>query len=261
MNKKLRNIGKYLFWIAVSVALLYFSFRHFNLADFKTALQYCHWEYIVLSMLLGAFVIFVRALRWRMLLLPLDPSTSILTCWNAYNICMIVNLALPRAGEIARCGYITRHSVRDDEGNKLASLDKVIGTVVLDRVWDVVSFLIIAVILFFVFWDQFGSFITGTLLGGMASKVSLLWVIVVAGALILLFVWLCWRLRERGKIWGKVWVYLRNDICSRTRVNSKVNLLVVVTAIIRSNIKMYVCHIFNILENTFCQPCILHCIP
>lgn len=208
MDKKLRNIGKYILWIAVAAVLLFFSFRGVNWKDFGAALRSCRWGFVVLSMLLGALALFFRGLRWRMQLLPVDPSTAVATTWNAYNICMIVNIVLPRVGELVRCGYVTKHSKADSEGKRLASYDKVLGTIVVDRMWDLVSILAVMLLLFCLLWDRFGSFFTDTLLGGVAGKARLWWVAVAAALLAVLFIWLCHRLRERA-FWGKVWGWIQ----------------------------------------------------
>ena len=121
MDKKLANSLRYGLWIALAALLLYFSFRGVNWRDFGSALRGCRWGFVVLSMLLGAAAYGFRALRWRMQLLPLDASTSTVTTWNAANICTITNYVLPRVGEIVRCGYVVRHSGRDEEGKRLVA--------------------------------------------------------------------------------------------------------------------------------------------
>jgi hypothetical protein len=209
MDKKVTNILRYGLWIAVAVLLLYFSFRGVNWKDFGAALRGCRWGYVVLSMFLGASVFYIRALRWRMQLLPLDSSTSRLTCWNAYNICMITNIVLPRVGEVVRCGYVTKHSARDDEGKRLVTFDKALGTVVVDRVWDAVSLLIVFAVLLALMWNRFGTFFTDTLFPGLAGKVHLWWILALGVALVVGFIFLCWRLRDREGIWGRVWGWLR----------------------------------------------------
>ena len=212
MGKKLKNTGKYLLWGGISIALLYFSFRGVNWTDFGMALKNCRWGYVVLSMVLGALVFYIRGLRWRMQLLPVDPSTSRLTCWNAYNICMIVNLVLPRVGEIVRSAYVTRNSGRDGNGRRLATLDKVIGTVIVDRIWDAVSLLAVLLVLLAVMWERFGSYFTDNIFPGVAGKAHLVWILVAAFLLAAGFVFLCWKFRRRGKVWGKVWGYIRGMI-------------------------------------------------
>ena len=110
MNKKVGNILKYGVSILLAAVLLYCSFKGVNWHDFIEGLGACRWEYVVLSMLFGLLAFFLRALRWRELLLPIDGATSRLTCFNAINISYLVNIALPRVGEFVRCGYITAHS-------------------------------------------------------------------------------------------------------------------------------------------------------
>ena len=209
MDKKLRNTGKYILWIAVAAVLLFFSFRGVNWRDFGAALRSCRWGYIVLAMFLGALSLFLRGLRWRMLLLPVDPSTAPATTCDAYNIGTIVNIVLPRVGEFVRCGYVTKHSATDSEGKRLASYDKVLGTVVLDRVWDVVSMLAVMLLVAGLLRERFSTFFSDTLMGGMADKARLWWVAAVGLLLAGLFVWLCWRFRERGRLWGKVWGWIQ----------------------------------------------------
>ena len=209
MGKKLKNILKYLLWTGVAVALLYFSFRGVNWKDFGAALRECRWGFVILSMALGITAYWLRALRWRMQLLPLDASTARVTTWNALNICTITNYVLPRVGEIARCGYIVKHSGRDGEGKRLVTFDKALGTVVADRVWDVASIFAVFLILVILLWNRFGAFFTDTLFPGFADKGHLLWILVLALTALAAFVYLCWRLRDREGFWGRIWGWIR----------------------------------------------------
>ena len=138
MNKKITVIVKYLLSAALAAALLYFSFRDVEWADFMEGLKACRWEFIILSMAAGASAFLLRALRWRKLLLPIDDSISRTTTFNGVNIGNISNFVFPRIGEFVRCGVITRRSAPVDPSvpeHKKASYDKVLGTVVLERIW------------------------------------------------------------------------------------------------------------------------------
>ena len=205
MDKKIVNVLKYLLWGAVAVVLLYFSFRSVQWADFAAALRNCRWGYIILSMLLGALVFLIRGLRWRMQLLPIDRKTSVVTCWNAYNICMLVNLALPRVGEVVRSAYVSRHSSKNEAGARLASMDKVLGTVVVDRIWDALSLVIVLGVLLLTMWERFGSFFEDSLISGLSARFGLVWILVLLLAGGVLLVFLSWKLRARGGLWGKIW--------------------------------------------------------
>ena len=207
MDKKTKNILRYVFWMLVAALLVYFCIRKIDWTEFRQALAYCRWSYVVLSMLLGVLVFFVRGCRWRMLLLPIDPHTSRITCFNAYNICMAVNLAVPRAGEVARLGYVVKHSSKDSDGNRLMTFDKALGTLLIERIWDVMVTLGMAAVLFIFKWEDFGT----ALLKDSPSitiKNSLWWILGMGIALVVIFLLLAWKNRSREGFWGKVWQFM-----------------------------------------------------
>ena len=214
MKDKLKKILKYVLSLSLAAALLWFSFREVEWADFWSGVKECRWEWIALSMLAGAFAFWLRALRWRQLLLPLDDSISRLTAFNGINIGNISNFVFPRIGEFVRCGVIVRHSKNDvspqcqsEQREASASYEKVLGTVVLERGWELlVMLLLLAVVLIFGF-DRFGSFFVERIWEPMAQKfdTGLWWMLLVAcvlgaGALILF-----WRFRNANGFCAKVW--------------------------------------------------------
>ena len=123
MKDVLKKILKYTLSLALAGALLWVSFRGVEWDDFLTGIKSCRWEWIILSMLAGAFAFWLRGLRWHQLLIPFDKGASRLTTFNGINIGNISNFLFPRIGEFVRCGVIVRHSS--------ISYDKVLGTVVL----------------------------------------------------------------------------------------------------------------------------------
>ena len=86
MDKKISKVIKYILSLAVAGVLLYFSFREVKWEDFIEGLRTCRWEYIILSMVAGIAAFWFRGVRWRQLLLPIDPSTKSITTFNAVNI-------------------------------------------------------------------------------------------------------------------------------------------------------------------------------
>lgn len=176
MSEKVGKLLKYGLSFLLAAVLLYFAFRRVDWVEFWKVLKECRWGFVILSMLFGALAFYVRALRWRQILRPIDPSTSALTCFNAINISNVVNMALPRVGEFVRCGYITAHSARDAEdahGKRLASYDKVLGTVALDRSADVLTLLFLVTIFLLFTWKRFGGFFMESIFGAAADGFSL----------------------------------------------------------------------------------------
>lgn len=208
MNKKISNILKYILSAAVAGILLYFSFKAVSWEDFIEGLKNCRWEYVVLGMVASVVAAWLRGVRWRQLLLPIDPSTKKITTFNAVNIGYIANFVFPRIGEFVRCGVITRRSATTEDGTeKKASYDKVLGTVVLERGWDMLSMLILLVVLLCARWEKFGSFFVTEMWEPVSARISfsIWWLIAVLIAVMAAAGYvICWG-RERNPFCRRLW--------------------------------------------------------
>ncbi len=209
MKEGTKKALKYALSLGVAAVLLYFSFRGVKWEDFVNGLRECRLGFVLLSMAASIAAFWLRGVRWRQLLLPIDPSISRLTSFNAINIGYIANFVFPRIGEFVRCGVITNRSLANHSETP-ATYDKVLGTVVLERAWDVLTMLIFAAALLIFRWDKFGTFVVEKMWNPMAERLnfSLWWL--VAGILVLCVaaVVVIVKLRHRSKVCGKIC-----DIC------------------------------------------------
>lgn len=222
MDKKISNIIKYILSAGVAVLLLYFSFREVEWKDFMEGLRTCRWEFIVLSMAAGILAFWFRGIRWRQLLLPIDPSTKRITTFNAVNIGYIANFVFPRIGEFVRCGVVTRRSapeasesshVGPDSANtgqairKKASYDKVLGTVVLERGWDMLTMLLLLVVLLSARWEKFGGFFMTQMWEPLSARLdfSIWWIVVILAIMGVAFIGIVWKFRNSGGLCSKIW--------------------------------------------------------
>ncbi len=225
MDKKTSNTIKYILSAGVAVLLLYFSFREVEWKDFMEGLRTCRWEFIVLSMVAGIMAFWFRGLRWRQLLLPIDPSTKRITTFNAVNIGYIANFVFPRIGEFVRCGVVTRRSAPEasesDSGSqtfengsqtvqtvkKKASYDKVLGTVVLERGWDMLTMLLLMVVLLSARWEKFGGFFMTQMWEPLSARLdfSIWWIVALLALFGLGCFGLVWKFRTAGGICTRIW--------------------------------------------------------
>ena len=213
MNEKIKKILKYAASAALALLLLWVSFRGVEWAEFRDQLKSCRWEFILLSMAAGSSAFWLRAVRWRQLLLPIDDSITRLTAFNGINIGNISNFIFPRIGEFVRCGVITRRSAPVDPSrpdHKKASYDKVLGTVVLERGWELLVMLLLLAVVAIAGFSRFGSFFVDQIWTPMSSRldISLWWMaaLVPAGAACLRALW---RHRDSNAFCGKVWGIFR----------------------------------------------------
>ena len=214
MNDKIKKVIKYILSAVLAAVLLWFSFRDVQWADFIEGLKGCRWGYVLLSMAAGAFAFWLRALRWRQLLHPVDDSISRTTTFNGINIGNISNFVFPRIGEFVRCGVITRRSQPVDPEHpehKKASYDKVLGTVVLERGWELLVMLLLLVVVLIGGADRFGAFFMERIWEPMIQRfdAGIWWM---AGTLAVIgcaALYVLWRLRNTSGISGKIWNIIR----------------------------------------------------
>ena len=203
MKVSIKKILKYIGSAALAILLLWVSFREVEWAEFRAQVKACRWEFILLSMAAGSFAFWLRAIRWRQLLLPLDPSVSRLTAFNGVNIGNISNFIFPRIGEFIRCGVITRRSK--------ITYDKVLGTVVLERGWELLVMLLLLAVVVVGGINRFGGFFVEQIWTPLASRLSfsLWWIVVLLALAGLAGIWAIWRYRDTNTLCSKVWGMFR----------------------------------------------------
>ena len=198
MKNRLKNIIKYAVSASLAAVLLWFSFRDVEWASFMESLRSCRWEFVLLSMAAGSFAFWLRALRWRRLLLPIAPEVSRTTAFNGINIGNVSNFVFPRIGEFVRCGVITRRST--------ATYDKVLGTVVLERSWELLVMLLLLAAVLVGGAERFGTFFMDEIWTPIASRFSLgMWPVAAAAIVLTCGAgYALWRFRETSPFCAKV---------------------------------------------------------
>lgn len=163
-------------------AILWWMYRGFDWAVFEHSLTTeMNWTWMWLSFPFGILAQVFRALRWRQVLRPLGQQPRLGTCVNAVFLSYASSLVVPRIGEVLRCSVLKRY-----DG---VSFSQGVGTVVTERIVDMV---IIALLSFIVFLTQIPVFIdffqqTGLGVGGFLGQFTLTgWLVtLVSGILII----------------------------------------------------------------------------
>ncbi|HBG23910.1 MAG TPA: hypothetical protein DDX10_02345, partial [Rikenellaceae bacterium] len=192
--KRVYSALKYFILLAVAGILLWVSFKGVHWSDFKAGLLSTDFRWIAVSMLVSIFVFWLRALRWRLIMLPLGFRIKRRDAWDGVNIGYITNFAVPRAGEFARCGVITKKTG--------LPFETVAGTVVLERSVDLLSLGAITLAVIVLEWKKFGNFINKEIVGTLDNKLSanLTWVAAAIIVSFVVFLYIIYRFRERHPI-------------------------------------------------------------
>lgn len=157
MPAYLKTIFRIAITIAITMVLLWLSLRGLNIqgADKIDFL----WQAWLRSdkfylWLMGAFAVLshlLRALRWKMLLQPTGNKVGLLNSFLSLMTGYLVNLAVPRGGEVSRC-------------YTLYQLEKTpvqisFGTVVTERLVDVLCLLVLIAASFYLEWEKLKTFL------------------------------------------------------------------------------------------------------
>jgi len=158
MNKKIISLLQYLLFLGLAIFLVWWSLgkiEHKDWLDIKGSwLRADFWLLIpVVLILLGAHL--SRAVRWKILMQPMGYVPSLLNVYLAVLVSYIANLAIPRLGEVLKCTILSRYE-------KIPA-DKLVGTVVAERAFDLVCLAIIFTITLLSQVDIIGSYASDVL--------------------------------------------------------------------------------------------------
>jgi uncharacterized protein (TIRG00374 family) len=103
----------------------------------------------VLSLLIGLISHISRTLRWGLMIEPIGHKPRFANTFIAVMVGYLMNMAFPRMGEISRCGVLSRY--------EKISFTKLFGTVVAERLIDVLSLLVLLMV---VIVSQFGQMLS-----------------------------------------------------------------------------------------------------
>lgn len=121
--------------VLLGALFLWLAFREVSFSDVADAARHMSWSWIFPFTLATLSSHFIRALRWKMLFTNRKKVPTNTTLFTGVMFGYLTNIVLPRVGEIARPVYVARQV---DESNS-----KIIGTIVLERVVDLLGMLII----------------------------------------------------------------------------------------------------------------------
>ena len=100
------------------------------------------YSWLLLSLVFAIISHIFRALRWNLLINSLNYKTKVSTTFYAVMIGYMANTAVPRMGEIVRCGVLSR--------KEKIPFNTLFGTVISERIFDlIVLFLIIFLVIIF----------------------------------------------------------------------------------------------------------------
>lgn len=165
MKKLLSNSLKFAFSLGLGALLVWLSVKDLkasDIAEMKNAFKSVSWFWLILGPIVGMASNLVRAERWNMLLRSTGHNAKFANVAAAVYVMYIGNIIFPRLGEISRCGIIYK--------TDNVPLEKSIGTMVVERIVDMVTLLLVGISLFFIQYDLLQSVFDKYILSPLYAK-------------------------------------------------------------------------------------------
>ncbi len=218
----MKNVLKYAVSLLIAGALMWYVFHDIDADTLLAKLKEVRYGWVLVAAIIFLVSYLTRAYRWNLLLQPLGyPRVTLLRTVTAVSIGYFANLLVPRLGEVTRCGVLKR--LED------VPLTTGLGTVIAERLIDLVTLLLITLLLFVAEFDRLNAFITSFAAdkAGNAGQT----VLVVGGvlALVLVLFWTLWRIYrarlKRSALFQKVRTFggeVVRGLASIGRIENKV---------------------------------------
>ena len=154
MIKKLKKLLKIIFPLLIGILFIYLSIKNTSAEDRETiynAIRNADYRFALISLFLGLLSHLSRAYRWNFMLNSMGYNPRLINNILAIFITYIANLGVPRSGEIFRATIMKTY---ED-----IPFEKSLGTVIAERIVDLIMLILIIGIALIIQFDFLMSFL------------------------------------------------------------------------------------------------------
>lgn len=178
------GLGVLLIW------LVYRNFEEDDINEMVESFKRANYFWIFISAGVAILSHVFRAYRWKYPLKQLGYELDLASSFTAVMIGYLFNLAFPRLGEVTRCAVLSR--------NRNLPFEKLFGTVVAERLVDLVMLVSLILLTIFLEFDLLKDFLAG-LVGPIAKKLSIWPIALGIGLVGIAAAFFGWRFIQRSE--------------------------------------------------------------
>ncbi|KXH85585.1 lysylphosphatidylglycerol synthase transmembrane domain-containing protein [Chryseobacterium kwangjuense] len=180
MEKKSKNPLKSILTIVISLAFagffLWLALKGLDFKVIKASLAKANYLWVLFASVFGLLAYWFRAVRWNLMLEPMGHSISTSNSLWSISFGYLMNLTIPRSGEVARATALY--------GVEKVPVDKSFGTIILERVVDLICMLGFLGLTLIFKYDAILSFYENSGVHINPNKILLVLLILVAGTVL-----------------------------------------------------------------------------
>ncbi|MCX6271014.1 MAG: lysylphosphatidylglycerol synthase transmembrane domain-containing protein [Bacteroidetes bacterium] len=164
MKKLVFSILQYLLFLSIGLGLLWLVFRKIDKDSIMEELKTINYFWIIMLFISGLISHLSRAVRWNLMIGSLNYKTSTIRTFYAVMVGYLANLAIPRLGEVTRCGILAK--------TDKIPVNSLIGTVIAERIFDMIVLLVITLLVILFQLNLVGGFVHKYLVMPFLTKFS-----------------------------------------------------------------------------------------
>lgn len=162
MSSKILRVLKFVLLLGIATALLLFAFRGIDIKKTFQQILNANMFWVAVSGLISVIAFVVRAYRWNLLIEPMGYSPTLKNTTYSLMVGYFANLAIPRLGEVSRCGALSKA--------ESIPFNKLLGTVIVERIIDVISLLLCMLLAAVIEFKRLGSFFSENIINPIIKK-------------------------------------------------------------------------------------------
>ena len=201
MKKQIRKWLTVLVPLLIGIGIIYYQFTTLTseeIEKIKISFEKANYYYILLSLIIACVGYWSRAYRWKFALNHLGYETKFSN--NFFTVCVsyLVNLTVPRSGEISRAALLKKY---ED-----IPFDKAFGTIVAERIVDLLVFLLFVFIGFVSQFDKIYQFLLSENVSFQSLIITAIVGVILFFVFILIWIYAEWQiiLKLKKKLSGLV---------------------------------------------------------
>ncbi len=187
MKKRINKAINIILPLILGVFLIYYSYKQFTLEQLDEIITHfkgANYNYIAISSIFSILSLWARSYRWKYALQYMGHQSSTTVNFMAINIGYIMNLTIPKSGEISRAVVLQKY--------KKIPFDKSFGSIVSERIIDLICLLICVFTSLFIQYDVLKDFLSAKIpLEKLALYTSI--AICIAISSIVIFIYAKWK--------------------------------------------------------------------
>lgn len=193
MRTKVSKIASVFIPLLLGFGLIYYQYTTLSVEELnkiKFCFQKANYFYIFLSLIISLFGYWARAYRWKYSLQHLGYQTNFKNDFMSVCVSYFMNLTIPRSGEITRAALLKKY--------ENVPFDKGFGTIVAERIVDLILFLLFVGLAFVLQFEKLYNFIKEKI---AFEKIILFGIVGLILGVIFLLIWIYaeWKIIKKIK--------------------------------------------------------------